>query len=100
MKTDISLPRIVGTRPAVAPFLVDVPGDLRGQRVTLDCRALLSGTPSFADEMVRVLLVERRAEELMVLGANEDFASDLAASAREHGVFDRLLFKEWAVSIS
>ncbi len=100
MKTDIALPRVVGTRPAVAPFLVGVPTDLHGERVTLDCRALLSGTPSFADEMVKVLLVERGADGLVVLGANEEFAADLLASAREHGVADRVDLKEGAPALS
>lgn len=86
----LALPRVVGTRPAVAPFVRDLPGDLRGAAVVLDCRTLLSGTASFADEMVHAVLVERRADELLALGAAGDFAADLSSSAREHGVLDRL----------
>lgn len=96
---EIRLPRVVGTRPAVAPFLTDVPTDLRGQQVVLDSRALLSGTPSFADEMVRAVLVDRAADELVVLGATSDFASDLTASARDHGVLDRVHLKESAATL-
>ena len=97
---EIRLPRVVGTRPAVAPFLTDVPADLRGQQVVLDSRALLSGTPSFADEMVRTVLIDRAADELVVLGATSDFAADLTASARDHGVLDRVHLKESAATIS
>ncbi len=93
---EITLPRVVGTRPAVAPFLVDVPLDLHGAAVVVDCRALLSGTPSFADELVRSLLVDRHAAELVVLGAGTDFAADLLESARDHRVGDRLHLKERA----
>lgn len=97
---EIRLPRVVGTRPAVAPFLADVPGDLRGQKVVLDSRALLSGTPSFADEMVKAVLVDRGADELVVLGANSDFASDIAVSARDHGVLDRVRLEQPAATLS
>jgi hypothetical protein len=90
----IKLPRIVGTRPGVAPFLVDVEETLEGEHVVLDCRALLSGTPSFADEMVKQILVERGAAELVVLSATSDFASDVIASARDSGIVDRIYLKE------
>lgn len=95
---DITLPRVVGTRPAVAPFLDHLRADLKGETVVLDCRSLLSGTPSFADEIVKQVLADRRADELLVLGANSDFGADLAASAAAHGVIDRLHFKETAAS--
>ena len=100
MSMEIRLPRVVGTRPAVAPFLADVPDDLRGERVVLDSRALLSGTPSFADEMVKAVLVDRAADELVVLGANSDFASDLTVSARDHGVLERVHLEPAAAPLS
>lgn len=97
---EIRLPRVVGTRPAVAPFLADVPTDLRGEKVVLDSRALLSGTPSFADEMVKAVLVDRGADELVVLGASTDFASDVTVSARDHGVLDRVRLEQPATTLS
>lgn len=97
---EIKLPRVVGTRPAVAPFLAEVPTDLHGERVVLDSRALLSGTPSFADEMVKAVLVDRGADELVVLGANSDFAADVTTSARDHGVLDRVHLEGTAAALS
>jgi hypothetical protein len=97
---EIRLPRVVGTRPAVAPFLADVPAELHGEKVVLDSRALLSGTPSFADEMVKAVLVDRGADELIVVGANSDFASDLTDSARDHGVLDRVHLEQPAATLS
>lgn len=95
---DIKLPRVVGTRPAVAPFLAALAEDLRGHTVVLDCRALLSGTPSFADELVKQVLRDRRADELLVLGANSDFSADLASAAEARDVSDRVHFKERAAA--
>ncbi len=100
MSIEIKLPRVVGTRPAVAPFLAGINQILQGEQVVLDCCALLSGTPSFADEMVKQILVDRSADELVVLSAASDFASDVMASARDHGVADRVHLKETAAAAS
>lgn len=98
MSIEIRLPREVGTRPAVAPFLASLDEKLDGQRIVLDCRSLLSGTPSFADEMVKEILVERSADGLVVLGGTLDFATDLTAFATERGVIDRVSLEETACS--
>jgi hypothetical protein len=57
---------------------------------------LLAGTPSFADEMVKQILVERHADELSVVNGTNDFASDVIASAPNHGVVDRVYSEEGA----
>lgn len=98
MNNEIRLPRVVGTRPAVAPFLASLDDKLAGQRVVLDCRSLLSGTPSFADEMIKQVLVVREADELLVVGASTDFADDVMQAARDHLVSDRVHLKEPASS--
>lgn len=89
----ITLPRLIGARPAVGPFMVGVPGALEHEDVELDCRKVLIGTPSFADEVVAQVLVARRAERLLVVGAHGEFAVWLAESATEQGVQDRLVFR-------
>jgi hypothetical protein len=86
----IVLPRVVGTRPAVAGFLTHVPRDLTDREVELDCRGLLSGTASFADELVKILLKDSGARRLVARGPGADFAADLRVAADDHGVADRL----------
>lgn len=100
MNNEIRLPRVVGTRPAVAPFLASLDEKLAGQRVVLDCRSLLSGMPSFADEVVEQILLVRGADELLVIGATTDFGDDLRQAARDHAVSERVHLEEPASSAS
>ncbi len=89
VKVDIVLPRVVGTRPSAQAFLREVPQQLSGMDVVLDCRGLMDGTASFADEIVRAVLCERGASSLVALGPGPDFAEDLISAAQDHDVQDR-----------
>lgn len=93
-------PRLVGSRESAQAVLATIPHDLTGQRVALNCRELRSGSPSFADEIVRVVLVERRATELALVGASERFAVYVRDSAQAHDVVDRLLVRATGLEMS
>ena len=90
----IELPSMVAGR-AMADALVDrLAGDLAGARVLLDCRHLLSGSPSFAARLVARLLVGGGAAELRVEAPTTAFARSLADAAQRQGVGERLLVRD------
>lgn len=86
------LPRLAGTREAVYDLLSeqDVPKELVGQTLTVHARDLASGSPSFADQLVKVVLQERQAEELIILGAPQRFIGHVLGSAERRGVRPRV----------
>ena len=86
----IELPSMVAGR-GMADALVDrLAGDLAGAVVVLDCRHLVTGSPSFAGQVVsRVLGAE--ASELRVEAAPEAFAAHLRQAADRLGASERLV---------
>lgn len=86
------LPRLAGTREAVYDLLAeqDVPKELAGQTLTVHARGLASGSPSFADQLVKVVLEERQAEGLIILGAPQRFIGHVLASAERRGLRPRV----------
>lgn len=90
----LTLPRLVGGRHA-ADDLVDTLGDaVRDEEVALLCRELVSGSPSFADQVVARLLVTGGAQRLVVVGAGSEFAGYVQAAAGAHGVAGRVALAE------
>jgi hypothetical protein len=88
----ITLPRLVGTREAARDLLAEhrVPPTLAGEQVVLLCRDLASGSTSFADELVKDLLVDRAAAELVLVGAPERFVDHIRATAARRDVGSRV----------
>jgi len=64
--------------------------DLSGQTVVLDCRDLAISTPSFFDEIVKEVLVERGAALLEVVDGDDRARSHVSRSAENRGVTDRV----------
>src|SRR3990172_2616941 len=58
--------------------------------VMLDCRGTAIATPSFADEVLKAILIERAATSLTVRNAPERFAALLTRAAARLGVAERL----------
>jgi hypothetical protein len=84
----LRLPRLVAGRD----FAVDMAqsfGEVIDGDVIVDGSRLLSGTPSFAAELVQQLLVDGKARSLLLVGAPADFAGYAIAAARELDVTDR-----------
>jgi hypothetical protein len=86
----VTLPPLAGSRPAAAALLAGLPVDLSGQQVAVLARGLLSGSPSFADELVRELAVARNAARVVVVGADPTFEQYVLAAARSHAVDGRV----------
>jgi len=60
--------------------------------VVLDCTDLLVGTPSFLDEIVKQILVQRNARSLSVQGASTRAHDLLERSTENRNMRDRLMF--------
>lgn len=85
----IELPSMVAGR-GMADALVDrLVGDLAGAVVVLDCRHLVTGSPSFAAQVVSRVL-GAGASELRVEGAPEAFAAHLREAAGRLDALERL----------
>ncbi len=86
------LPQLTGTwlraRHLIATW--GLAQDLSGVRVHLNAGATLAGTQMFADEMVRSILVERCAEQLVVSLVGPVLNEQFQRAADHFGASDRL----------
>ncbi|MCP9276554.1 hypothetical protein [Mycolicibacterium arenosum] len=87
----LEAPVLAGSRPRAQQILKDLPSDLSQAVVELHCESLIAAAASFADEIVRSILVDRRARRLVVTGvSDEEFVGYLRDRADVHNVADRL----------
>lgn len=91
MTVSLEAPALAGSRPRAQQLLVDLPDDLTGSAVQLHCESLIAAAASFADEIVRTILVDRHAELLEVTSvSDQEFITYLRERAEIYGVADRL----------
>lgn len=88
----VTMPQLSGGRERARALLAPIDKKIRGQRVRLDCRRLVAGTLSFADELVTIALVSGGAGQLVVEHAGDEFARYILEAAKDHGVADRISF--------
>jgi hypothetical protein len=89
----VVLPKRVGPRGEVRPFLDSQFGlreSLKGEIVTIDASDLRVGTTAYVDELVKIILVELEASQLIFEGLPEQDAFAARASARRRGVTKKL----------
>ena len=88
----VALPRLAGPREAVADLLEEqnVAGDLAGDSLVVFASELTSGSSSFADELVREALEERKAQHLVLVGPPKLFQERVVASAERRGFSERV----------
>jgi len=95
----LQLPRLVAGRD-YADDLVHTLGLEPDAEVVVDGTALLSGTPSFAAELVQQVLVEGKARSLTLIGAPADFVDYSSTAARDLGVAERFAASEqWPTAV-
>lgn len=91
MTVSLEAPALAGSRPRAQQLLIDLPADLTGQAVQLHCESLIAAAASFADEIVRTILVDRKAERLEVTSvSDQEFITYLRERAELYGVSGRL----------
>jgi hypothetical protein len=79
-----------GSREHARDLVAELPSDMVGASVVLDCTGLVVGTPSFLDEIVKEVLVVRRADRLEVVGGSVRILALAEQAAANRGVADRL----------
>jgi hypothetical protein len=79
-----------GSRDHAQSLLAQLPTELGGHSVVLDCRDLTVATPSFLDEIVKITLVERDAAGLEVVNASERVRQLLERAAQNRDVSGRV----------
>jgi hypothetical protein len=83
-------PKLVSSRDQARTLTASLPGDLSGTVVMVDCSALQASTPSFVDELVKAVLVDRRGSHLFIKAAPERTVELARRAAQNRGVLDRL----------
>jgi hypothetical protein len=87
----LTLPQLVAGRDLAAAAVRRL-GPITDAEVVVDARPLVSGTASFAGQLVRSTVVEGHAAQLAVVGGPAEFLADARAAATELGVADRVVF--------
>jgi hypothetical protein len=83
-------PKLVSSRHQAQELTASLAGDLSDTVVMVDCSALQASTPSFVDELVKAVLVDRRGGRLVMKGAPERTVELARRAASNRGVADRL----------
>ncbi|MBO1767062.1 hypothetical protein [Allobranchiibius sp. GilTou38] len=88
----VKMPQLSGGRARARALASPLQGRMREQQVRLDCRQLVAGTASFADEIVRRVLLEGGADRLVVEYAGPAFGGYLQDAARDLDVSASITF--------
>jgi hypothetical protein len=83
-------PKPLSSRDQARELTASLAEDLSGTVVMVDCSALQASTPSFVDELVKAVLVDRGGERLILEGAPERTVELARRAAQNRGVVDRL----------
>lgn len=79
-----------GSRDQAQALVAQLPPDLEGEVVLLDCSQLVIGAPSFFDEIVKEVLVVRHADALEISGGKDRPRDLLKRAAHNRAVRERL----------
>ena len=86
----LTTPKLVSSRDQARSLTADLPSNLEGTTVVVECEELQASTPSFVDELVKICLVERHAQCLALVNAPERTEELARRAARNRQVADRL----------
>ncbi len=78
--------------PENADVLVDQLGDVAGQTVIVDSRAVIHVEQPFADRLVERMFGEKQAAELTLVWAHHDLWRDMHASLAARGLPGRITY--------
>jgi hypothetical protein len=87
---DTVAPKLVSSRDQARELTAGLPDDLSDTPVMVDCSALQASTPSFVDELVKAVLVDRGGSRLVIKGAPERTIELARRAAQNRGVTGRL----------
>lgn len=90
----VRLPSMVAGRQ-MADALVDaVSGDLSDAEVAIDCRALVSSSPSFVAQLLKRLLIDRGVARVVVRYPPEQFTRYTEQAVGDLGVSGRVVMQQ------
>ncbi len=87
----IETPSRAGSRDQARALLEALPQDLSASEVLVDGSSVLASAPSFVDELVKIILVQRKAACLVLSQAPERTREYAERSAKNRGVASRLV---------
>lgn len=87
----IDVPQLSGGRERARELLAALSGQMTGATVVVSFRNMIAGTPSFADELVSVVLDDGGAQQLLAEHVSAEFGTYLLDAARNHGAAERLV---------
>jgi hypothetical protein len=87
----LTLPQLVAGRDLAAAAVRKL-GPIDAGHVVVDARPLVSGSTSFASQLVRSALVDGRAADITVIGGPKDFVDDIRIAAQQLDVGPRVTF--------
>lgn len=90
MAVTMSAPIFAGSRVQARQMAEELPLDLSEVFVAMDCQGLEVSTPSFMDELIKVVLVERGARGLLLENGRDRTRVIAQRCAQNRGVEDRL----------
>jgi len=91
MNAVLDAPRVMRGREQVSEFLSALPENLQGCSVEIRFEPRALGTPSFLDELVRVVLADRSAVSLTLEGMSEQLCVIATDAADYFRVSDKLV---------
>lgn len=95
----ILLPPLVGTRSRARALAEPLPDSLAGSEIVVDGTNLMAATISFADELIKQLLVQRDAARMVLVNiSDEEFGGWMATQAAANNVDERLTVRIKGVS--
>jgi hypothetical protein len=86
----LTAPKLVSSRDQARELTAGLAAELSDTVVMVDCTALQASTPSFVDELVKVVLVDRHADRLIIKGAPDRTVELARRAAQNRGVLGRL----------
>jgi len=90
MTNTLEAPRLMGGRDQVTELLSSLPSDLNGTALAVHFEPSAMSTPSFVDELVRVVLIDRNASDLTLVNISERVCEIATEAAAHFGVRERL----------
>ena len=90
MNLTLATPAHAGAREQAQALTAGLPEDLSDATVTVNCAALKVSTPSFFDELVKVVLIDRCAGVLCLVDATTRNETHARNAARNRSVDSRL----------
>lgn len=86
----IEVPQLTGGRERARFLVSQLGGRLAGATVVVDFRRTVAGTPSFADELIDLVLSQGGAAQLRIERVSDELGAYLLEAAKDHGVAERL----------